>query len=263
MFECVQSCWGLPVHVSGVGQQGATTVSTAPNNEDLDSIIHGAILSALTNLEFTGATREGFHAYWPFADAPGLYTVPIGRKENLWIDLMVNTNTTSCLAVMSPQCFEYYFEDYRGTYACICAGQEYQKSHELIGRLRCPSDLHRQSREYGEDEQSKELLNNHRSFRKPTFLQTHIRLNPSTPVEHVIQRDKLGKVLLEEKAKIAMGELGTLEIIRADHDRGVHLAKLKTGKIEKLLSTLERALVHKECIDFHGDPGDLVDLCVT
>ena len=287
MLECVRSCWRSTAYVHGVTQQGAITVTTMTSEYDTNSSIHGAIISALPNLEFTGSLADGFYAYWPFADTPGLYTLPISRTENAWIDLMPNSNSTSCLAVMSFRCFEYYYSDRRGTIARTCPGRHQTSSrdqhtsgcdtctHEGQNDPGLPGNLngigHQRSlfpeitqirgRGCGEADVEGTARKTRRQT-KATFLRTHIQLNPSTPAEISGNRDTLGQIRLREGDGLFMGELGTIEIIRSN-GRDIQLATLKSHELGRLRSALERPSVHRERLDPHVNSGNIVELCIT
>ncbi|KAI9656761.1 MAG: hypothetical protein M1821_003400 [Bathelium mastoideum] len=248
MFECICTCWNSTTQVQSVGQQGATTISTGLDEEDKSSSVHGAILSALVNLEFTGPLINGFHAYCPFADSAGLYTVQLDRRENGWVELMANNNHTSCLAVMSPRCLECYFSDHRGPIARLCSD-----------RLSYGHDSMRyniNTAEAGSADTSRKTCFKSRS----TFLRTYIQLDPTTPEENMTRINPGGTIRLWEGNKIFMGELGTLEIIR---DGIIQLAVLRSHELERVKSTVEKALVHKERLDPLINSGNIVELCVT
>lgn len=289
MSECVRSCWHSTTQVHDVGQQGPVTTITVPGQYDRDSSIHGAIISAISNLEFTGAVTNGFHAYWPFADTPGLYTVPISRDENAWIDLMPNSSFTSCLAVMSFRCFEYYYSDRRGNIARTCPGR-YKVHNQDQYPLGCDAGAHKRQRISSTSPDIDEIAHQRLLFppesaqprgrdylrevelegtptKAPrqancTFFRTRIQLNPSTPVNKLDQRDERDQVILSEGETILMGELPTLKVIRSN-DRGIQLATLKSGGLGKIKSALKGTSAHKESFDPSVNSGNIVELCIT
>ena len=249
MFDCIRSCWNSEVQAQFVREQSVMTAGMEAVEQGRARLIQQAISSALRNLEFTGPSEEDFQAYLPFQDSPGLYTIPLEKKENAWIRMMTNTKRMSCLAVMSSRCLEYYHSDAKGVIARSCTSQivdeNEQNAHnsDMTGHRRNEADRQRRAQQS-----------------RSTFLHTRIELNPSDRSIDVNRRNPEGTVRLYEGNKIHLGDLGTLEIIR---DGAIQLAVLKSGKIERFRSTLDGSLVHKELLDPCQTSGYLVELCIT
>ncbi|KAI9713796.1 MAG: hypothetical protein M1820_000526 [Bogoriella megaspora] len=262
----------------------------APNNQK-EPLIHGAVLTALSNLEFTGPVSNGFHACWPFSGAPGLYTIPISKDESPWIDMIANTEYTSCLAVMSARYLEFYYGDAKGVLARTCPGRNRdmdansgQPSDDAVLILSIENTWHDEpviplsspgpKDVITKDDPTQNVPQTLRTISsqaencrhknipqlRTTLFKTSIQLDPSTPIEHIRRRDEHGNIRLWKHNRIYIRDLGTLEIIR---DRGVQLASRRTEVVERLRRVVEKPLAHRELVDPQNHSGLLIEICVV
>ena len=281
MWDCVQSCWHPIMQTTKPDSKDDAAIVNQSTWEQLIYDIHDAVLHAMASLEFTGATGDEFHAFWPFADAPGLYTLPISRQEHTWISILANTRHTSCFAVMSLRCLEFHYEDERGSLARLCTGRGDQQKPcdgHLTGRIASstkrflkhiglvndnPQDCYgeidsgcRQCVKTTKQQQASASSRGNQS----AFLRTYIHLNPQTPAHLTKHKNELGHVLLEEGAHISLGQLGTLEIIR---NRGMHIANLHSSKINSTSRDIfGKVRVHKELLDPEKHSSNVVEIHV-
>ena len=265
-------------------------VKKQDSSEQTLYLIQDAVLHALANLEFTGAVGDDFHAYWPFAEAPGLYTLPISKRKHTWTTMLANTRYVACFAIISSRCLEFYYRDERGSLARICAGRdEQQMSPEFL----LPPEKSAENSVETEDLKGQIVSNSSHWLRKvsseicdatvvcrcrrcakaaeqkqarawswwhknqPSVLRTRIHLDPETPAHFTRRRNVLGDVLLEEGARISLGQLGTLDVIR---DQGMNIAKLHPSS--RAREILEKPRIHRELLDPESHSGNIIEVFV-